>query len=327
MPHLLAIESSDSLLSLALVPLDAADTSQSPADMLEENLLPSTGVFFTSSSRQPTAERLLPAVDFLLRDAGISADDLAGVAINAGPGSFTGLRVSAIVAKTIAERQSIPLVPVPGLLARALAHVGGRLQPGWPVVVMADARRGEVFGAVYDLPEDALHVADADDADASELRRAMGGHKSAGHLHETAGGCCGGGGHHTEHHDPHEDHQHDHHDEDSPSLPWRTLLKPLNSPAAGFLLEVKGRLGGRPCVLCCSQQVLAMLGQAASGIPRTWEYMPGEPPAQVTAREVAALGRVMLRAGATADPVAFEPRYIREADAKLPAVPQPPMPQ
>jgi tRNA threonylcarbamoyl adenosine modification protein YeaZ len=323
MPHLLAIESSDSLLSLAVVPLGAADASLSPADMLEENLLPLAGVFFTSSSRQPTAERLLPAVDFLLRDAGITAVELAGIAINAGPGSFTGLRVGAVVAKTIAERQSIPLVPVPGLLARALAHLGGRLQPGWPVVVMADARRGEVFGAVYDLPEDALHAAAADDADAAELRRAMGGHQSAGHLQESAGGCCGGG----EHHGHDEDHHREHHDEEHASLPWRTLLKPVNAPAAGFLLEVKGRLGGRPCVLCCSQQVLTMLGQAASGIPPTWEYMPGEPPAQVTAREVAALGRVMLRAGATTDPVAFEPRYIREADAKLPAVPQPPMPQ
>ena len=85
---------------------------------------------------------VLVAIDQACRAAGVVPRELDAVAVGAGPGSFTGLRIGMATAKGIAFAAGVPLWAVSSLAA--LAH--GR--PGLVAAVL-DARRGEVFAGLY----------------------------------------------------------------------------------------------------------------------------------------------------------------------------------
>jgi tRNA threonylcarbamoyladenosine biosynthesis protein TsaB len=91
------------------------------------------------------AAELLPAIQRLLLRAGASLDDLQGIALSDGPGSFTGLRVGAAVAKALVQARSLPLWTAPSLLVRA----AGVARRGELVLAIANALRGEVYAAAY----------------------------------------------------------------------------------------------------------------------------------------------------------------------------------
>lgn len=90
---------------------------------------------------------LLVLVDDVCSRAGITARDLDGVAIGAGPGSFTGLRIGMATAKGIAFAAHKPLWAVSSLAALAYAEL--ELDPTGIVVAVLDARRGEVYAGAY----------------------------------------------------------------------------------------------------------------------------------------------------------------------------------
>jgi len=94
------------------------------------------------------AESIAPAVRFVCRQAGLALADVDIVAVDVGPGLFTGLRVGVASAKALAFALGVPVVAVSSLeiLAGALA---GALAPGTLVIPVIDARRGEVFSARY----------------------------------------------------------------------------------------------------------------------------------------------------------------------------------
>lgn len=87
------------------------------------------------------AERLLPMLDALCRQAGVAAVDLEAVAYGAGPGSFTGLRIACGVAQGIAFARGIPVLGVSTLAALA-QETGER-----DVLACLDARMQEVYVA------------------------------------------------------------------------------------------------------------------------------------------------------------------------------------
>jgi tRNA threonylcarbamoyladenosine biosynthesis protein TsaB len=91
------------------------------------------------------ASQLLPAILETLRRAGARLLEVEAIVLADGPGSFTGLRVGAAVAKGLVESQPIALWSTPSLLSSAAAagH-DGRL-----VLAIGDALRGEVFAAAY----------------------------------------------------------------------------------------------------------------------------------------------------------------------------------
>jgi tRNA threonylcarbamoyladenosine biosynthesis protein TsaB len=95
------------------------------------------------------AEQLTLLVEACMDKAKISFSQLAGVAITGGPGSYTGLRIGASVAKGIAFARQLPLIALNTLEVMAkgyfLAHPA--LAEGSLVVPMIDARRMEVFTA------------------------------------------------------------------------------------------------------------------------------------------------------------------------------------
>lgn len=99
------------------------------------------------TGRRRHAETLLPMVAQVVEAAGQSLRELEVIAVDVGPGLFTGLRVGVAAAKGLAQGLGLGLVGVSSLdvLARAAR------QAGWsgPVVAVVDARRGEVFAARY----------------------------------------------------------------------------------------------------------------------------------------------------------------------------------
>jgi tRNA threonylcarbamoyladenosine biosynthesis protein TsaB len=128
MPLVLAAETSTAINSVAILRDDA---------LLAEAVI---------DGRRLHSERLLPTVDWLLGEAGLTLRDIELLAVATGPGSFTGLRIGAATWKGLALANDLPLVAVPTLDAMT------RLCPCAPashLAVVLDARMKEVFAAVY----------------------------------------------------------------------------------------------------------------------------------------------------------------------------------
>ncbi|MDF2627466.1 MAG: putative glycoprotein endopeptidase [Symbiobacteriaceae bacterium] len=89
--------------------------------------------------------RLMPLIAQMVEESGIAKTDLDGIAVGVGPGSFTGLRIGLATAKGLALALGKPCAGVSTLKAMAF---GTGAQIGL-AVPMLDAKRGEVFTAVY----------------------------------------------------------------------------------------------------------------------------------------------------------------------------------
>lgn len=92
------------------------------------------------------SETLLPLIDSCLKLCGLTCADIDLFGVNAGPGSFTGLRIGLAAVKGLAFPRHTPCAPVSTLEALAAGH------PGEGTVLCAlDARRGQVYSAAFDL--------------------------------------------------------------------------------------------------------------------------------------------------------------------------------
>lgn len=93
------------------------------------------------------SEFILPAIDLLISELGITLADLEVVAFAGGPGAFTGLRIAAAITQGLAFGLDLPVVQISSLatLAQA-AHRKFGLQK---VVTCVDARMNEVYWASY----------------------------------------------------------------------------------------------------------------------------------------------------------------------------------
>ena len=100
------------------------------------------------------AAGLLPAIQTLLRRAGASLDDVSGIVLSDGPGSFTGLRVGASVAKALVHARGLPLWVAPSLLVRA----AGVASDDSLILAVASALRGEVYAAAYRFLPARIHT-------------------------------------------------------------------------------------------------------------------------------------------------------------------------
>jgi tRNA threonylcarbamoyladenosine biosynthesis protein TsaB len=100
------------------------------------------------------AASLLPAIQSLLEQAGGSLDGLEGIVLSDGPGSFTGLRVGASVAKALVHARGLPLWVAPSLLVRA----AGAPPVEGLVLSFANALRGEVYAAAYRFSPDRIET-------------------------------------------------------------------------------------------------------------------------------------------------------------------------
>ncbi|HJP16781.1 MAG TPA: tRNA (adenosine(37)-N6)-threonylcarbamoyltransferase complex dimerization subunit type 1 TsaB [Acidimicrobiales bacterium] len=98
----------------------------------------------TGKGRQH-AESLAPQIDFVRKQAGIEFAELGAIAVDVGPGLYTGLRVGLSSATTIAHALGIPMIGISSLDLLAFpARWTSRL-----IVAALDARRGELFTALF----------------------------------------------------------------------------------------------------------------------------------------------------------------------------------
>ena len=93
------------------------------------------------------AARLAPMVAGLLAHVGAEAGDLNAVAVSAGPGSYTGLRIGASTAKGLAYTADAALVAVPSL--EAMARAAWPAAGFDPILAAFPSRRGEVYAARF----------------------------------------------------------------------------------------------------------------------------------------------------------------------------------
>jgi tRNA threonylcarbamoyladenosine biosynthesis protein TsaB len=114
------------------------------------------------------SEIVLPLIDAVLAKSGLRLDDLSGIAISIGPGSFTGLRIGLATVKGLAYDRQLPVVGVSTLWANA-----ARMK-GWSGLIcsLLDARKREVYAGLFQsngqrltrLTEDAIdslrHIVD-----------------------------------------------------------------------------------------------------------------------------------------------------------------------
>jgi len=88
------------------------------------------------------SKTLMVEIEKILESNALSVDDIDEIIVGEGPGSYTGVRIGVVVAKTMAYALDIPLYKVSSLNVLATSSEG-------EVPVMIDARRGSVFSAVY----------------------------------------------------------------------------------------------------------------------------------------------------------------------------------
>lgn len=100
---------------------------------------------FTSARDRRHAETLAPAIQFVTAQARIPLREISAIAVDVGPGLFTGLRVGVSTAKALASTLRVPMIGVSSLdlLAFPVRWSDRR------IVSVVDARRGEVFFAFY----------------------------------------------------------------------------------------------------------------------------------------------------------------------------------
>lgn len=128
MPNILAIETSSELASVAL---------------LHHGQL----ISHEAAGVQTHSQTVLPMVQALLAQAGMSLSDCDAIAFGAGPGSFTGVRTACGVAQGLAFGADLPVVPVVTLLSMAAAC--RETCNAADVLVVLDARMEEVYWAQY----------------------------------------------------------------------------------------------------------------------------------------------------------------------------------
>ncbi|MBC7935797.1 MAG: tRNA (adenosine(37)-N6)-threonylcarbamoyltransferase complex dimerization subunit type 1 TsaB [Rhizobacter sp.] len=96
------------------------------------------------------ASFLQPAIQSMIKDARVAITELDAIAVANGPGSYTGLRVGLASAKGLSYALSKPLITIGTLPLMAHAAAGAEKNENILYAPMIDARRMEVFTAVYD---------------------------------------------------------------------------------------------------------------------------------------------------------------------------------
>lgn len=146
---------------MKLIALDASGLVASVA-ILEDDVLRAE---YTVDYKRTHSETLLPMLDEIVRAVNLDLGEVDAIAVSAGPGSFTGLRIGSATAKGLSLALEKPVIEVPTLLALAFNLYGaaGLICP------MMDARRQQVYNGLYhyeggelksDVPMRAIAVAE-----------------------------------------------------------------------------------------------------------------------------------------------------------------------
>jgi len=120
------------------------------------------------------SQRLMPMIDMLLKEAGMAVENIDGIAVSSGPGSFTGLRIGMTTGKALAWSLNKPLVGIPSLdgVAFNAQGVTGVICP------ILNARRNQVYTALYKMDGGELNrISDYMAVEPIELIKQLQSHK------------------------------------------------------------------------------------------------------------------------------------------------------
>jgi tRNA threonylcarbamoyladenosine biosynthesis protein TsaB len=97
------------------------------------------------------AERLMPMIDTIMREAGLEFSEIDRIGVTLGPGTFTGVRVGVAAARGFALATGRPVVGMTtlALLAHQANGALGKVRVGRILAVALDARRGMVYAQLF----------------------------------------------------------------------------------------------------------------------------------------------------------------------------------
>jgi tRNA threonylcarbamoyladenosine biosynthesis protein TsaB len=128
-------------------PILSIETSQSSCGAciyFDENKFFEMNVNFKNSH----AEKIFGIIDDVIKASGIMLTDLRAIAVSAGPGSFTGLRIGMSAAKGIAFGASLPIIPVPTFEALAY-QLSNQLDDGTEFIIANKVNLEEIYFAKF----------------------------------------------------------------------------------------------------------------------------------------------------------------------------------
>ncbi len=126
---------------MLILGLDTTTRACSVALVRDEQLIGE----YTQNIQRTHSQRLLPLVDAIFRDCTLEREEIGGIAVAVGPGSFTGLRIGVSTARALAQGLGVPAAGISTL--EALAEQA--FCPGILVCPLLDARREQVYTALY----------------------------------------------------------------------------------------------------------------------------------------------------------------------------------
>lgn len=133
---------------MLILGLDSTAVTASAAIANVQDGVLTTYSLFTVKNKMTHSENLMPMVEQVLHLYGATLDELELLAVNVGPGSFTGVRIGVATVKGLAFPRALPCAPVSTLesLAEALAGTDG----DGVVCPLMDARRGQFYAAAFE---------------------------------------------------------------------------------------------------------------------------------------------------------------------------------
>ena len=124
-----------------LLALDTATEACSAALLIGDEIIERSEI-----APRRHAEMILPMIESLLGEAGISRRQIDAIAVGRGPGAFTGVRLAISVAQGLALGLDVPVVPVSSLAALAQDAPADIVAP---ILAVIDARMGEVYAGTF----------------------------------------------------------------------------------------------------------------------------------------------------------------------------------
>jgi len=134
------------------------DTSTQVASVavMDENIVIGE---FTINTKKTHSQKIMPMLEKLLFDLDIDISEIDRIAVANGPGSFTGVRIGVTVAKGLAHANNTEVVTMSTLAAMAFNY----MDSDYIVCPLIDARRDQVYSAIYTFDESKPEVKSEDD--------------------------------------------------------------------------------------------------------------------------------------------------------------------
>lgn len=135
---------------MKILAFDSSGLVASVAILTEDTLLAE----YTVNFKKTHSQTLLPMIDEIVKMTEQDLNEIDAIAVAAGPGSFTGLRIGSATAKGLGLALKKPLIPVPTVDALAYNLYGSDKI----ICPMMDAKRGQVYTGIYEWKAGELHT-------------------------------------------------------------------------------------------------------------------------------------------------------------------------